>query len=50
LNQRVWKYGRTTGLTRGTIEAINAIIDVDYGASGVARFVNQIVVSAVCRQ
>jgi len=35
------KYGRTTGLTKGRVSAINAIVNIGYG-SGVARFVNQI--------
>ena len=38
------KYGRTTGLTRGRIEAINATVAVDYGV-GVALFVRQILIS-----
>ena len=41
---RVMKYGRTTGLTRGRIDAINVTIDVHYHA-GVARFVQQILVA-----
>jgi hypothetical protein len=40
----VMKYGRTTGLTRGLIEAINVTVDVDYRV-GVARFVQQILIS-----
>jgi hypothetical protein len=40
---RVMKYGRTTGQTRGRVEAINATINVGYDA-GVARFVGQIVI------
>ena len=44
LNQSVKKYGRTTGLTKGKVSAINATVDVSYD-SGVARFVNQIVIS-----
>ncbi len=40
----VQKYGRTTGLTRGRITGINAILDVNY-RTGRARFVDQIVVS-----
>jgi hypothetical protein len=44
LNQPVKKYGRTTGLTKGRVYAINATVDVGYD-SGVARFVNQIVIS-----
>jgi hypothetical protein len=37
------KYGRTTGLTKGRIDAINAIVNIGYD-SGVARFVNQIII------
>jgi hypothetical protein len=40
----VMKYGRTTNLTRGAIEAINVTVDVDYRV-GVARFVQQILIS-----
>ncbi|GAX59678.1 hypothetical protein SCALIN_C04_0166 [Candidatus Scalindua japonica] len=43
LNQRVMKYGRTTGQTRGTITGINATVNVGYG-SGTARFVRQILI------
>ena len=42
--QSVQKYGRTTLLTRGTIFGINATVTVNYGSSGNATFVNQIVV------
>lgn len=43
VNLMVKKYGRTTGLTRGVITAINATVDVGYD-SGTARFVNQIII------
>jgi hypothetical protein len=43
--QSVKKYGRTTGLTTGTVTAINATINVGY-SSGTATFVNQIVVTS----
>jgi len=43
INQKVMKYGRTTGQTNGKVDAINATINVGYG-SGVARFVDQIVI------
>ena len=43
LKQAVQKYGRTTSLTKGTISAINANLNIGYG-SGTAYFVNQIVV------
>ncbi len=43
INAPVKKYGRTTGLTKGRITGINATVNVGY-STGVARFVNQIVV------
>jgi hypothetical protein len=47
LGLSVQKYGRTTRLTIGTIDAINATIDVcyDQACSKVARFVDQIIIS-----
>lgn len=45
LGAAVQKYGRTTKLTKGTITGINATVNVGYGASGTARFVQQIIVS-----
>ena len=44
LNQRVMKYGRTTGLTKGSVYAVNVTVDVGYG-SGVARFYKQIIIT-----
>ena len=44
VNQKVKKYGRTTGQTKGQVIAINATVDVGYD-SGVARFVGQIIIS-----
>ena len=44
LNKRVKKYGRTTGLTKGKIYAINATVDVQYDTC-VARFTQQIVIT-----
>jgi hypothetical protein len=43
INQRVMKYGRTTGLTKGRVDAINATVDVGY-STGVARFTGQIII------
>jgi hypothetical protein len=43
LNQRVKKYGQTTGLTKGRVYAIYADVNVVYD-SGVAHFVDQIVI------
>lgn len=44
INQKVKKYGRTTGLTKGQVYAVNATVDVGY-AAGVARFVGQIIIT-----
>jgi hypothetical protein len=45
VNMNVQKYGRTTKHTNGKVQAINATVNVNYGEeSGVARFVNQIVI------
>ena len=44
INMKVKKYGRTTGQTKGQVAAINATVDVGYD-SGVARFVNQIIIT-----
>ncbi len=44
VNMRVMKYGRTTGQTKGRVRGINAIVNVNYGAAGTARFVGQIVI------
>ena len=43
LGVAVQKYGRTTGLTNGTISGINATMNVAYD-SGTARFIDQIIV------
>jgi hypothetical protein len=40
---RVMKYGRTTSLTKGRVDAVNAIVNVQYDV-GVARFVQQVIV------
>lgn len=40
---RVMKYGRTTGLTKARVQAINGIVNVQYDR-GVARFVNQVII------
>ncbi len=44
INMPVKKYGRTTGLTKGRVYALNATVDVGYD-SGVARFVGQIIIT-----
>jgi hypothetical protein len=43
LGQDIQKYGRTTGLTSGTVTGINATVNVGYRA-GTARFVDQVIV------
>ncbi len=43
LGMNVHKCGRTTEYTSGTIDDISATVDVSYGSSGTARFVNQII-------
>lgn len=40
---KVMKSGRTTGFTRASVDAIRAVVQVDYD-SGTARFVNQIMI------
>ncbi len=47
LGQPVQKYGRTTGLTYGTVDSINATINVCYDEAclNVARFVDQIIIT-----
>lgn len=45
VNQKVQKYGRTTSLTKGTVNAINATVNVGY-PSGTAQFVDQVIVYA----
>ncbi|MGH7589322.1 MAG: hypothetical protein ACRELU_12095, partial [Gemmatimonadota bacterium] len=44
VNDRVMKYGRTTGQTKGRVLATNTTVNVNYGSPGVARFVGQIVI------
>jgi hypothetical protein len=43
VGQAVQKYGRTTGLTKGTVDAISATFYVGYD-QGTARFVDQVVI------
>ncbi len=44
LGMAVQKFGRTSGLKKGTISGINATVNIGY-SSGTARFVGQIIVS-----
>ena len=41
----VKKSGRTTGLTKGVISAVNVTVDISYGSGKSARFINQILVT-----
>lgn len=45
LGMAVRKSGRTTSLTTGTIDVIDATVDVGYGGSKVAQFEHQIITS-----
>ncbi len=45
LKMKVKKFARTTGLTKGQVAAINAIVTVGYGAAGLACFTGQIIIS-----
>jgi len=45
LGLAVKKSGRTTGLTRGSISALDVTVDVSYGSRKTARFVNQILIT-----
>ena len=48
VGQTVQKSGRTTGYTKGRVNTINATVQVAYGSCGVARFVNQAIITACC--
>jgi len=48
LDMPVRKSGRTTDMTDGTIEVLNATVTVSYGDNLTARFENQIITSAMC--
>jgi hypothetical protein len=41
---KVMKYGRTTGPTSGMVKGVNVIVNVQYDAGNVARFVGQILI------
>lgn len=43
----VVKSGRTTGVTYGTVDSINATVNVNYGDCGTARFVNQVMTDEI---
>lgn len=48
VGQSVTKYGRTTSLTKGVVNGINATVNVTYD-QGVARFTGQILISPLKR-
>ena len=45
LTMKVKKFGRTTGLTKGSVNAVNATVNVGYGGPGTACFTDQIVIT-----
>lgn len=47
LGIKVRKSGRTTGLTKGIITLLNAIVDVNYGGGKTARYERQILTGAM---
>ena len=42
----ITKSGRTTGVTTGTVTALNATVNVSYGTCGTATFVDQVITTA----
>ena len=48
LDMQVRKSGRTTGVTEGTIEVLNATVNISYGDNQSARFEDQIITSTMC--
>ena len=49
VGQAVQKFGRTTGLTKGEVDSINATVNVQYDA-GVATFQNQVIIVGKVRR
>jgi hypothetical protein len=45
LGLAVKKSGRTSGLTKGTISAVNVTVDISYGSGKTARFINQVLIT-----
>jgi hypothetical protein len=46
IGMAVTKSGRTTGVTTGTVLAVNSTVNVNYGDCGTATFVGQVITSA----
>ena len=44
IGDKVTKYGRTTGSTKGKIIGVNFTVDVGYGGGNIARFDDQIII------
>ena len=42
----ITKSGRTTGVTTGTVLAVNASVNVNYGSCGTASYIKQVITSA----
>lgn len=45
----VWKSGRTSGVTQGTVRALSVTLSVSMGQAGIAVFTDQIVTSAMAQ-
>ena len=45
LNLKVKKFGRTTSQTKGTVNAVNATLNVNYGSAGIACFTGQVIIT-----
>ena len=50
LNWEVYKSGRTTGLTEGTVTGTNATVNVSYGDGKTARFAEQFIVQGKVKE
>jgi hypothetical protein len=46
IGMAITKSGRTTGVTTGTVLAVNSTVNVGYGSCGTARFTGQVITSA----
>lgn len=49
VGDKVQKSGRTTGFTEGEVLAVDAVVNVNYGSDGVARFEDQILCTYMSR-
>lgn len=46
VGMEITKSGRTTGVTTGSVLAINSTVNVSYGSCGTARFIGQVMTTA----